>query len=248
MKQKIKKFANKILDLIYPKNIKCMFCAEELNQNSYNCTCEVCLKSLPYIMRACEHCGTELNEEETGVCFRCKTANYNFVQAKSVFSYKDLPLNVIHNFKYNKKKYLTEYIVKYLLDAYGTWNLFADFVTFVPMFPQKEKERGFNQAKLMAERFADGAKLSFLDCCEKIKDASSQTNLDAKQRAQNVKDCFKVKSEHKKFIKNKIILIIDDIVTTGATTSELSRVLIEAGAKACYVLSFAHTQLLPINN
>lgn len=233
---------------MYPKNIKCIFCAEELNQNSHNCTCENCLRTLPYITKACSRCGTQLNCEEHGVCFRCKTANYNFVQARAVFVYKDYPLGVVHNFKYNKKKYLCEYIVNYLAEEYARWNLIADFVTFVPMFPIKEKERRFNQAKLMAERFAEIAKVSFIDCVEKIKDTKSQTDLTAKERADNIKDCFKFKSEFKKGIKGKTILIIDDVVTTGATTSELSKVLLQAGAKECYVLSFAHTQLLPMEH
>ncbi|MBQ9795392.1 MAG: ComF family protein [Clostridia bacterium] len=246
MKQKIKNLSSKILNLIFPENIKCMFCGEELNQNSYNCTCEECLNTLPFISRACSRCGTQLNEEEYGVCFRCKTKNYNFVEAKAVFEYKDLPLQVVHNLKYNNKRYLIKYIVKYLVDFYGRWNLFADYVTYVPMFSKKEKERGFNQAKLMAENFAIQTEIPFINCCEKIKDTRSQTNLNSKERMENIKDCFKFKSEYKKDIKNKTVLIIDDIVTTGATTSELSKVLLSAGASSCYVLSFAHTQLLPM--
>lgn len=233
---------------MYPKDIKCVFCAEELNQNSYNCTCENCLKTLPFIFNACSRCGTNLNKEECGVCFRCKTANYNFIQARAVFDYKDYPLSVVHRFKYNKKKYLCDYMIKYMLEEYGRWNLFADYVTFVPMFPLKEKERGFNQAKLMAEKFSELSKVPLIDCSEKIKDTKSQTDLTAKERADNIKDSFRFKNECKKEIKGKTILIIDDVVTTGATTSELSKVILQAGAKECYVLSFAHTQLLPIKS
>ena len=248
MKQKMSKFKEKILDLIYPKNIKCMFCAGELNQNSYNTTCEDCLEILPFIKNPCERCGSEMNENQTGVCLKCKNTNYNFAQAKSVFEYVDLPLNVVHNLKYNAKKYLAEYMVKYLLDIYATWNLFADFVTCVPMFELKEKVRGYNQAKLLAEEFAKQTKVPFYELCAKVVDTVSQTELDTKQRMENVADSFAVKPEYKTMVKGKTILIIDDVITTGATTSEISKMLLKAGAKECYALSFAHTRLQQIDS
>lgn len=233
---------------MYPENIKCIFCAEELNNKEYNCTCEDCLNFLPFITNPCSRCGSQLQEEEVGVCFRCKTKNYYFKQVKSIFEYKDLPLKVVHNFKYNKKKYLAKYMAKYLLDAYGSWDVFADFVTSVPMFNIKEKQRGFNQSKLLAESFAEEAKVPYVDFCEKVVDTPSQTSLNTKERIENVRDSFKIKSENIKLIKDKVILIIDDIVTTGATTSEISRVLLNAGAKECFVMSFAHTVMLPIES
>ena len=123
MKQKMSKFKDMILNLMFPSGIKCMFCGDELNQNSYNTTCVHCLESLPFIKNPCGRCGSSMEENQQGVCFRCKSNNFNFVQAKSVFDYTDSPLNVVHNLKYNGKKYLVEYIVKYLLDIYGTWNV-----------------------------------------------------------------------------------------------------------------------------
>ena len=138
---------------------------------------------------------------------------------------------------------MIEHIVKYLVDMYATWNVFADIITCVPMFELKETERGFNQSKIIAKKFAEFVKVPFVELCAKVVDTPSQTSLNTKERIENVKDSFNFKSEYKKLIKNKTILIIDDVVTTGATTSELSKVLIEHGAKECYVLSFAHTKL-----
>ena len=243
MKQKISKFKDMILDLMFPSGIKCMFCTNELNQNSYNTTCERCLETLPFINNPCERCGSPMGENQQGVCLKCKSNNLNFVQAKSVFEYVDLPLNVVHNLKYNGKKYLTKYIVKYLLDTYSTWNVFADIVTCVPMFEEKERVRGYNQAKLLAEEFSRISKVPFFELCVKSIDTPSQTELDNKERMKNVQDSFEFNRKFKNRIKGKTILIIDDVVTTGATTSEISKVLLKAGAKECYVLSFAHTKL-----
>ena len=243
MKQKMKRFANKILDLMYPKNIKCMFCAEELNQFDYNCTCENCLPNLPFISNPCSRCGSPMGENQQGVCLKCKTRNFHFNQAKSVFEYIESPLKVVHNLKYNGKTYLVEYMVKYLLEVYGTWNILPDIITCVPMFPTKEKVRGYNQSKLLAEQFSKIVGVPFVELCSKVVDTVSQTELNTNDRIENVKDSFALKNEHAKLIKNKTILIIDDVITTGATTSEISRVLKQGGAVACYAMSFAHTKL-----
>ena len=247
MKQKMSKFKDMVLSLMFPSGIKCMFCANELNQNSYNTTCENCLEVLPFIKNPCEKCGATMNSNQQGVCLKCKSNNLNFSQARSVFEYKDSPLIVVHNLKYNGKKYLVKYIVKYLLDIYSTWNVFADIVTCVPMFELKEKARGYNQSKLLAEEFSLNAKLPFYELCAKAVDTPSQTELNTQERMNNVADSFVLKKEFKKTIKGKTILIIDDVITTGATTSEISKTLINAGAKDCYVLSFAHTKLEQLN-
>ena len=246
MKQKISKFKDMILNLMFPSGIKCMFCTNELNQNAYNTTCENCLQTLPFIKNPCGRCGSAMGENQQGVCLRCKSNNLNFVQAKSVFEYTDEPLNVVHNLKYNGKKYLNEYIVKYLLDVYAKWNVFADIVTCVPMFELKEKVRGYNQSKLMAEEFALKTKIPFYELCVKFVDTPSQTALNTMDRINNVADSFAFRKEFKKIVKGKTILIIDDVLTTGATTSEISKVLLKAGAKDCFILSFAHTKLQPL--
>lgn len=232
--------------LMFPNDIKCMFCAGELNQNEYNSTCEDCMPLLPFIANPCARCGSPMNLNQQGVCVKCKSKNFNFTQAKSVFEYISLPLKVVHDVKYNGKTYLVEHMVKYMLDEYSTWNVFADIVTSVPMFPTKEKERGFNQSALMAQEFGKHTKIPFIELCSKVVDTVSQTTLNTKDRIKNVEDSFQFNKEHKNLIKNKTILIIDDIITTGATTSELSKMLLRAGAKECYVLSFAHTDLKQI--
>lgn len=247
MKQKIKDFGNKILDLIYAKNIKCMFCMDELNQNSYNCTCEHCLETLPFISNPCDRCGSQMNENQHGVCMKCKKRNFAFEQAKSVFEYRDEPKMVVHGLKYSGKKYLAGYMVRYLLDVYAPWNLFADIVTCVPTFSLKAKGRDYNHSQVLAEIFAKQLKLPFYELTAKVVDTSSQTELNTHERMENMKDSFVVKPEFKELIKDKTILIIDDVITTGATSNEISKILKESGAKECYVLSFAHTKLEQID-
>lgn len=243
MKNGLKKFSYYFRKLIYPNEIKCIFCGDELNQNEYNSTCENCFKILPFVDRCCEKCGNPISENNTAVCSICRTSKYNFVQARSVFIYKDEVLAIIHRFKYHNEKYLFKPLTKFLLDFYATQNLFVDCVTFVPMFKKKEKLRGYNQAKLLAEEFCKHANLKLYDFCEKIVDNTSQTDLDFNARRENVKDTFAFKKELKSEIKDKVVLVIDDIFTTGATTNEICKVLLEHGAKECFVLTLGHTEL-----
>lgn len=243
MKKNLIEFKNRLLKFIYPNGMKCIFCGDELNQNEYNSTCEDCLKTLPFIKNSCARCGNPMYDNLDNVCFSCKTNNYHFVKAFSVFEYKNEVLQTIHRFKYHSGKYLYKPLAKFMLDFYATQNINVDYITYVPMFKKKEKLRGYNQAKLLAEEFSNNIKIPCVCFCDKIVDKSSQTDLDFKSRHENVKDTFKFNSNFRKEIKNKRILIIDDIFTTGSTTDEICKVLIEHGASECYVFTIAHTPL-----
>ena len=239
-KEKFKKFGKYLLDTLFPYDIKCMFCHEELNQEEHNNTCIHCQPILPYITKHCPRCGAPISENNSGVCINCKLNNYHFTQARSVFVYEDMIVKLIHDIKYNLKRHHTLALAKYLAETYATMNLFPDIVTCVPLHKNREKTRGFNQSKLLAEHFAKITNLEFKDLTDKVVDNVSQTTLGYSDRVENVRDVYRLKPRIKKVIRNKTILIIDDLLTTGSTTSELSRILIEGGATACYVLTIAH--------
>lgn len=243
MKQKINKFKEFILNLMYPKHIKCVFCDEELNQNEINKVCENCYEILPFVKNPCIRCGSEMNLNQSGVCLRCKTNNYDFITATSIFNYENEIVKAVHGIKYSGKKHIIKPLANFMLEKYATSNIFVDIVTNVPMFPSRLKERGYNQSFLFAKHFADKANLQHIELCEKIKDTVSQTSLNTRERLENIKNSFNIKPQLKNQIKGKSILIIDDVLTTGATTSELSKVLLSAGASKCYILTFASTKL-----
>lgn len=238
---KISKVVDKIKSLIFPRNIKCIFCGDELNNRSINDTCENCINSLPFIQNACPRCGNPMNPEQTGVCLDCSRNNYYFVFCKSVFIYKDKVAGLVQRIKYNGEKFLIKSAAKYLINELSTSNISPDYVTNVPLFPSKEKERGFNQSSLLGKYVANAFNLQFVELCEKVVNNPSQTSLSISERKENVKDVYKLKQEYLKAVKNKVILVIDDVFTTGATTNEICKILVEHGARACYVLTLAHS-------
>ena len=235
------KFVGRLKNLIYPRDIKCIFCGEELNQNAINECCAVCLSALPFITSACARCGNPILDDESGICFDCTKNNYEFVSAKSIFIYRDSVAQLIHRIKYNGELSLIPSISKFLIGELNKSNLFPDYITNVPMFKAKEKERGFNQSSLICKEISNTTQIPFIELCEKIKETPSQASLSFKERKQNLIGAFAVKPECKNLVKNKTILVVDDVFTTGSTTNEICTMLERAKAKACYVLTIAHS-------
>ncbi len=239
-KEKLKSLKEKFLDMLFPKHIKCIFCDEELDDRAVHDTCYHCLNTQPIIKRSCEKCGSPLSENNTNVCANCKANNFDYDRAKSVFIYENDVVTLMHRFKYSGMKFLAEPMSEYMCDSLAIWDIYPDVITSVPLHKNREKDRKYNQSKLLAENIAKKFQIPYMDLCVKIKDNPSQTTLDFKTRKENVIDAYELIVEKKKDIKGKTILLIDDIYTTGATVNEVTKLLKRAKANKVYVLTFAH--------
>lgn len=239
----MKRFLEFLSNLVFPNDIKCIFCDAELNQKTPPQTCLNCLKTLPYKKEEelCQKCGDKI-EGWGKVCLTCKNNIRHFEKAISPFYY-DFPINsAIRKIKYGNAKYLFYPLASFMAAEYYKHNFVVDGVLFVPMTSQSEKARGYNQAKLLAKEFCDitGLKL-FDDAVQKIKSSSKQVGLDLATRRKNVEKTFKV---NKKLVKGKSFLLVDDVLTSGATANEIARVLTGAGANKVYVLTLARTHFI----
>ena len=107
----------------------------------------------------------------------------------------------------------------------------ADIIVPVPLFWWKNLRRGYNQAALLSEIISQECDIKINDIMRRIKNTKSQTKLDEQARRKNVLNAFALKSNG---IKDKIVLLVDDVMTTGATINECARVLKNAGAKEVY--------------
>jgi len=248
MKEKFKGLGNKVLDILFPRHIKCVFCGEELNENAVHDCCEVCLKTLPFITNPCLRCGEQMQDSYSNVCTACFNKNRNFRQAKSVLEYTDKVVALVHKFKYSKKYIFAEQIVAFMAEVLATWNIEPDIICDVPIHKNKIKKVKKNHSSILATQIADKFDFKYLPLCEKVKDNPSQTEMAFKERQENVKDAYVVKPEFRKEVKDKTILIVDDVITTCATIDEISKTLLNAGAKEVYALSFAHTSLSKAEN
>lgn len=181
----------------------------------YPPTCILCqIKSEKKI---CDDCIKELKYSK----------NKNFI-----LKYEGYLKDSIYKFKYKGKK---NYAKSYAKLMTFKINKKVNFITYVPISKNRYKERGYNQAYLLAKEIGLYLNIEIFKGVKRIKNTKKQRGLSRKARFNNVKDAFEVFDKNK--IRGKKILIIDDIYTTGATMEELSKKLLDAGAFEVYCLA-----------
>ena len=232
-----------ILDILYPQDIVCILCQKRHRDIVDKGLCPVCAKTLPYIKPPiCQKCGKTV-KEDTGICLECIYAQYHFERAVPVFEYTSDMQQLIHRFKYQGVYYLSRTLGYWMAEAYKQrCNWEVDVIVPVPLHPRRERERGFNQSALLAGEVGRSIGVQ-VDCriLKRRKHTSTQVVLNKHQRRQNLWDAFEVIDPDK--VRGRVILLIDDVFTTGSTVDECSRVLMHAGAKRVYVLTLAAGRL-----
>lgn len=238
----MKKFFKFLNNLIFPKNFTCDICGEEIvESNSKFNICIDCYKTLPIITgKVCLRCGEEIHSLSK-YCLSCKSNKREFKQCFSVFNYIPPITDLVSRLKYYKNRYLGENFSPFLLEKLKSTELNPDIIIPVPLHPHRQKERGFNQAELLCKSFIENGYNVRFDIIERMIDTEQQTTKNRIERIENVKDAFAfVSTENRKLIKDKVVLIIDDVFTTGSTLNEISKLLILVGAKEVYGLTLAH--------
>lgn len=148
-------------------------------------------------------------------------------------TYAGIMRRLIIDFKFKGKLSYGEIISEIMIEKLLERNLSDEVLTFVPMHPRRERERGYNQSKILAETIAKKLDLKCQEVFEKVKDTKFQVGLKKDQRQENLKNAFEV-------IKiPEEIIIVDDVITTGTTISELVKVAKASGIKKVTALIVA---------
>lgn len=240
----LRKFVNALVDIVYPKT--CLACKRELK----GITCVdnlVCIECWGKIKRNpppfCCSCGRHLGKPVTkNICPACVRKQLHFDRAFSPCAYEGVIKELIHAFKYQGKDYLGNTLTRLMIEFIEDYNLpmdFLDLVIPVPLHKTRLREREFNQAHILSEHIANkfNKKLSH-DTLRRMRLTKSQTELEPGARLLNVRGSFSAaKTED---IKSKNILLVDDVLTTGATCSEAALALKGAGAGIVFVLTLAN--------
>lgn len=200
-----------ILNLLYPQ--VCSICGK-LNTKSL-----------------CNKCKKELEKE-----FNFQTDNYEedeskkFIEHHYLFKYEELIRNQILSLKFQEKSYIYKTISYFLKNKQKSFEKLKkyDIIIIVPISKQRKKERGYNQSELIAMAVANLISIKIEKrILIKIKNNKQQSTLNKQQREKNAKGAYKAIKTEK--IRNKKILIIDDIYTTGNTVNECAKTLVESG-------------------
>lgn len=214
---------------------RCNNCGKEIFDEGYFCS--ECYKALPFNDKAiCNHCGRSLTVPQQ-YCSTCREILFSVDKARSVFVYDKPISSLIKRAKYDKKLYLLDVFADFLANKYLKSYFNADYICYVPMTERAKRKRGFNQGELLAKKVGEKVNVEVVDILEKVKETTRQAKLGRAERLKNLENAFRVKS--RKIVKDKTLVIIDDVSTTGATCESIAKKLKSAGAKNVYLLTVA---------
>ena len=205
----------KMLDIVYPN--KCLFCKRVLG-DAKEIACEKCVERI---------------SGAAGVVF---PANVSAVYAAC--DYDGEARGVVHRFKYEGKRMLARPMARLIFERVGSVG--GDMLLPVPLHVKRERERGFNQAALLARELAAMvARVAAYDGMERVKDTARQFELSRQERETNIAGAFALREGFD--VAGADVVLVDDVLTTGATAAECAAVLLRGGAKSVGLIVFAAT-------
>jgi len=230
------------LDLIYPSNIYCISCGNIIDKSRPYALCDACVRSLKWANgRTCSRCGRILHGDGgPDLCTGCTDADHAFEKGFTCVEYGAAERELIHRFKYRDKAYLGRKMAEIMFDRIEPEELEADLIIPVPMFPRKEKLRGYNQAAILAAVLAKRMGIPYAGgLLVRTVETEAMSRLGALDRRKNIREVFSVPRDQTSRLAGKTILLVDDIYTTGSTADACASTLLEAGAARIFVFTFA---------
>lgn len=231
-------FFSDTLDILFPDNLTCELCGREIFDGGRLCL--KCLKNITFNSGdCCPVCGRKTALPE--LCLECKAYLPLYKRAVSPFVYENGAISLVAKFK-RGGAYLKDYFADKIREKLVGFEK-IDYITYIPITKKRLKERGYNQSKLLAESISERVLTPVLQTLEKIKETPDQKGLSKKERSENLSDCFKVVD--RAAIKGKTLLLVDDVMTTGATVDAATKRLLRAGAAKVFVATAASVEYKP---
>lgn len=196
------------IEALYPTEIKCVICSDDLRRDE-RWLCTECEASLVLAD----------DRELPGLDGFC-----------AGFSYTEELHNVIHSFKYEGGRYLAGFLSEHMVPP---WGFIFDCIQPVPLYKDKLARRGYNQSMLLARELSERLNVPAAELIERVRDTPSQTKLSREERLKNLLGAFKANAD----CKQRRVLLVDDVCTTGATLTECALTLKRAGASAVYAIT-----------
>jgi len=224
----------KLFNLLFPA--RCVLCQQTLKQDTG--VCADCYRHLPYNDICCVRCALPLAEavKTTVFCGRCITRQPYFDYVCSPFRYENDVIRLVHQLKFSEKISSASIIGEMLLPAFLKTNEKPDCLLPVVLHASRMRQRGFNQSIEISRRLSRKLNIPVeYDAVVRQRSTPAQTGLNARQRLKNIKGAFSVVEK----LTYKHVLIVDDVITTGATVNELARVLKQNKVPRVGVLSIA---------
>lgn len=225
---------SEFLNLFLPS--RCPVCQGRSDRHAINPICSTCWETIgPYRGSACRRCGLPTISEATLSCASCVRDEPPYSVVLCYGIYEGVLREAIHAFKFRGVKRLARPL-GHLMSGLPVPE--ADAVLPVPLHPARLREREFNQSALLGRRISlqTGIPL-MLGALEKVRETVPQTDVPGKERAKNVRKAFRASEK----VAGKRIVLVDDVITTGATTNECAATLRSAGAGEVIVVALARS-------
>ncbi len=228
----VQNYLDASLAFIYPET--CQLCRTERATARNGFVCERCRSEVHFIQPPfCERCGLPYSGDLTTPfeCSNCREMELHFSSARSAVVARNIVREAIHRYKYQRafwfEAFLADLLLRQALPGLRGQNW--DLIVPVPLHPVKYREREFNQAEHLAVQLSMRSKISVNShLLRRIRQTSTQTQLTRQERAANMRGAFALTPGTR--LDGKHIILVDDVFTTGATTSACAQVLKAAGA------------------
>ena len=224
----------------------CGVCQHPLEPSNITFVCIDCWSKIKWLKDPyCSKCSRPLSSTfesiPTFLCPECRRQNVHFNRAFIPTLYEGVMKKVIHLLKYNKKTGIMRTLEKIIRSYFNCLNSSfpcLDLVVPIPLHRKKLRERGFNQAELIAKVVAKHLQVRLIKGnLKRTKATVTQTSLDREERRRNLREAFTIKNRDEFQAKN--VLLVDDVYTTGTTIKEAAKVLKQARVKDVYVFALA---------
>ena len=216
----------------------CQICYRNHASSTDGFVCKPCKKNLHHIKPPwCNLCGLPLinTSNSPDGCSDCIKSKYSFSKARSIFTANHLPREVIHRLKYSRHDFFEPILREWLLKALQLdLNLQPLAIIPIPLHESRKRERGFNQADTIGRILSSLINVPIkYNLLKRVAPTNSQTHLSRAKRISNVKNAF----DCPKPLSRSSFLLVDDVMTTGATADACAKTLLTNGASLTEVLT-----------
>ena len=218
-----------VLDFVYPP--RCMICG-----TGGSFVCQSCEGRLPRADgRRCSKCWAPVTR---GVCAACEESPPDLSSLRSCYVYDGEVRRLVHAFKFKEQTSLVEDLGRMMAESLPQDDLDSDILVPVPLTGLKQRYRGYNQARMLANQIGKLSGIAVDDLLDRRGNSGPQSQAGrATERRKNVTDAFRLRKGRQ--VSSRSILLVDDVATTGATLNACARVLLDGGAQRVSAITLA---------